>query len=155
MATLTVGTNTYVTEAQADAYFDTRLNSSVWTSASSADKIKALIMSARKMQGMNWLGTKYLSTQTLEHPRANTGISTVTDSVVHDDIKDGQCEIALVYLTQDVTKSKVNTDFPVRKKVGDLEVEYAEQSHSNELYFRYSYELLSKFLSSRFRLERA
>lgn len=146
-ATLVVGTNTYATLAEAETYMLTRLNVSVWDAASDDNKNRALIMAANKMQDMPWVGNKYLSTQTLAWPRSNTGLETVTESVVPDDIKNTQAEFALAFLTNDVTAVRTNSSLPIRKKVGQLEIEYSDV-HTQESYFKYVYDYASLYLSS-------
>ena len=50
MATIIVGTNSWVTEVEADAYFEARLNAStVWSALTSPDKIILLI------SAFNWI----------------------------------------------------------------------------------------------------
>ena len=75
-ATITVGTNSWVTEAEANTYFDARLMSSDYWTDSASDNIPALITA------YNWLNAGSYSFPT-----------TPTQSM-----KDAQCEMAFFLL---------------------------------------------------------
>ncbi|QGH74599.1 head-tail adaptor Ad1 [Bacteriophage DSS3_VP1] len=66
---LTVGTNSYVTVAEADAYFGDRLNADSWTSASVAIKEQALVTATRFVDERSWIGQAVSSSQKLGWPR--------------------------------------------------------------------------------------
>lgn len=110
--------NSYVDVTAADNYFDDRLDAAVWTAAVTADKTRALLMAANRLQNENWLGNRVTSTQRLAWPRTNArkvdpvgagfgyhaygyGYS-FTEVYKSDEIpqpvKDAQCELALAYL---------------------------------------------------------
>src|SRR5262249_50443542 len=112
--------NSYVDVAAADLYFDDQLNSSKWTAASTADKTRALLMAANRLQIENWLGGRVKTTQRLAWPRLDVrevdpigmGYGTgygygygyfSTEYYRSDEIpqpvKDSQCEFALVFLS--------------------------------------------------------
>src|SRR5262245_48023890 len=61
--------NSYVDVADADLYFDDQLNTSKWTAAVTADKTRALLSAAARMQDENWLGSRTNTTQHLAWPR--------------------------------------------------------------------------------------
>ena len=50
--------NSYCSLEEANVYFDTRLNTKVWTEASDEDKSKALIMATRNIETLNFKGRK-------------------------------------------------------------------------------------------------
>ncbi len=112
--------NSYVVDlAAANAYFDDQLNSSKWTAATDADKTRALLQAAARMQDENWLGNRVNTIQRLAWPRvavAKTdqaggwwyglgygGGYWFADYYRSDEIpqpvKDAQCEFALVLLS--------------------------------------------------------
>ena len=64
-----VGTNSYISVADADLYFSGRLYSEAWTEAIEADKEKALIMATRSIDRQPLKGIKDLDTQLLAFPR--------------------------------------------------------------------------------------
>lgn len=107
---LTVGTNTYVTLAEADAYFEARLFCDAWTGATSTTKKQALATACRKLNALPLKGVKELSTQTLAFPRCyRLPYATQTryapysewetcDTDVPDAVKRAQMEEALALL---------------------------------------------------------
>lgn len=112
--------NSYVTEAEAEAYHDARLNTSTWTSATADDKKRALLMAANRLQIENWLGSRVNTTQRLAWPRLYVqkvdGIGAgygwgygygaygwlfgevYLSTEIPQRIKDAQCELALGFL---------------------------------------------------------
>lgn len=114
--TLTVGTNTYISSADADTYFSTRLYSTAWTGATADNKAMALIEATKKIDRQILKGIKAVSTQTLEFPRAfyvdegfSRNIGLTIDNVhgegwyveteVQQAIKDACCEEAIAILS--------------------------------------------------------
>jgi hypothetical protein len=62
--------NTYCTLAEAETYFEARLNITEWTAASDANKNIALTMATRLLdERMQWSGSAYTETQALSFPR--------------------------------------------------------------------------------------
>jgi DnaT-like ssDNA binding protein len=111
--------NSYVDVTAADNYFDDRLDAAVWTAAVTADKTRALLMAANRLQNENWLGNRVTSTQRLAWPRIDVakvdpvgaafgyggrwGYGYQFSEVYKSDeipqpVKDAQCELALAYL---------------------------------------------------------
>lgn len=74
-----------------DAYFSTRLPYDVWINATADDKFRALAMSTRLIDHLNYQGIKHNPTQLLEFPRND-------DTVVPRDIMFACCEIAYALL---------------------------------------------------------
>jgi len=77
MAAITVGTNSWITEAEADSYFESRLGASDWWVDGGPDSVPAII-------------TAY---QWLSNSKRFSFPTTATQS-----IKDAQCEMALFLL---------------------------------------------------------
>lgn len=96
--TLTVGTDTYCTLLEANAYFANTLSSSVWLAISEPNREIVLKMACRKMENEIYLGDKLDSEQALQFPR-NYGTP--------QDIKDAQSELAL-YLYQNQSNQVLN-----------------------------------------------
>lgn len=93
--------NSYVTEGEADAYLEARLNASAWTGTS---KPAALVEAFRELNLRQYHGEKASSTQSGQWPRQHapdpdnpTGWYFDT-TVVPQRIKDAQCELALEFL---------------------------------------------------------
>lgn len=81
----------YVTNAEADDYFEFRYNSPLWDTLDETTKTKLLVTSSRYLTKLNWAGDKADATQALEFPRG-------TDTTIPVEIKNGVCEIAYALL---------------------------------------------------------
>lgn len=100
--------NTYVTLSEFTTYCDQRLNADAFDGAEPDDKIRALLMAARRLERENWMGSKASSTQALVWPRSgvrkidSVGVYCLTGDYLTTEIpqqvKDAQCELALAYL---------------------------------------------------------
>ena len=66
---LVKGTNSYVTVAEADAYFETRIDSDIWFDASDDEKIQALVTGTAALDRMSWAGVAVSAEQSLAFPR--------------------------------------------------------------------------------------
>lgn len=111
--------NSYVAIEEAENFLDSRLNSQAWTGAESEDKMRALLMAAKRLQVENWLGNRVTTTQRLAWPRISVakvdqvgfgyggfygqswgwgyGEQYLTTEIPQP-VKDAQCELALAYL---------------------------------------------------------
>lgn len=81
----------YITEIDAQTYFDGRLNTEPWDSATSGDRDKALSMATQLIDRLNFLGEKTDDSQALQFPRD-------ADVAIPDDIQYACCECALALL---------------------------------------------------------
>lgn len=81
----------YATEAEAQAYFDGRLNTDPWDDASADDRTSGLTMATVIIDRLNYRGDKAVAAQVNQFPRS-------TDTLVPQDIKDASSEIALALL---------------------------------------------------------
>lgn len=68
-STLTVGTNTYVSLADAETELLSWLDTTSWDAASDPDKSAALITATRAIDGLRLIGRRSADEQTLEFPR--------------------------------------------------------------------------------------
>lgn len=92
-----VGTNSYVTIAEADSYLADSARASAWAFLGTSQKTSALITATRMLETVTWQGQKTNPLQTLAWPRS--GVidrygQPVDSSVVPTDIKNGQIELA-------------------------------------------------------------
>ena len=78
----------YITEADAQTYFNGKLNTEAWDDASSADRVKALTMATEAIDRLNFRGTKTDDAQALQFPRDD-------DTIVPTDIQYACAELAL------------------------------------------------------------
>ena len=108
MPTVTQGTNSYISEADATAYFAERLHASDYTGADEADQQKALLMACRFLDSrMIWMGIKADDDQALQWPRSgclDRNRVSIDDDVYPQELKDAQCELALILIGQDTAK---------------------------------------------------
>ena len=81
----------YITEIDAQTYFDGRLNTLPWDNATSGDRDKALSMATQLIDRLNFLGEKTDEDQDLQFPRD-------ADTDIPDDIQYACCECALALL---------------------------------------------------------
>lgn len=103
---LTVGTNSYISRADANTYFADRLNSSMWTSATDPNKDGALIQATQIINSKNFLGTKTSSSQVMKFPRIGLyedGYS-IDYLTVPQRVIDATCELAIWLLVEDYTE---------------------------------------------------
>lgn len=66
---LTVGTNSYVSVSEAEAFFSTSMKASTWDSLDESSKEAALITATREIDQRAWIGTAASPTQKLGWPR--------------------------------------------------------------------------------------
>jgi hypothetical protein len=122
-----VGTNSYISVVDATAYFDARLYAAEWTAATTGDKEKSLIMAARQIDRLAFLGSVTATGQAMAWPR--TGVTdregrAISSTVVPQAVLDAQCELALATLRDDPTQDNGNLGVR-RMKAGSVELEYS------------------------------
>lgn len=117
---LEVGTNSYISEADADTYFADRLNAESWTGD---NRSKALIQATKMIDFKKFKGVKTSEAQALKFPR----IGLVDDGVIVDrdtvpqKVKDATCELAIYLLQEDYSAPDDLAEFG-SVKVGSIEV---------------------------------
>jgi hypothetical protein len=142
--------NSYVTLAEAAAYFDLRLSSDTWDHASADNKVRALLMAADKLKRYQWFGNPVTTTQGLSWPRSRVanrfsvtyhysyyGLLPVfeyyEEDVIPKAVKDAQCELALAYIQSggDFTGVGAGTESEIARYATDgLTIEYTSQATS-------------------------
>lgn len=83
--------SSYITVADADTYFATRLNAEAWECASDTDKTKALATATRQIDNLRFVGCPAVEDQLLHFP-------TGTDTEVPTKIQYATAELALALL---------------------------------------------------------
>ena len=66
------GLNSFVSLAEADAYFADRLDVDAWTSASETQKSQALVTATTMLNYLDWTGVAVSEDQSLAFPRTGT-----------------------------------------------------------------------------------
>lgn len=113
-----VATVPYITEADADIHFAERTDTSVWDSALSPDKVKALKEATRIIDDLNFVGEKNDPVnQVREFPRND-------DTAVPEEVQRATAEVAITLLAGDNLTSINNTIGKTAESVGDASVSY-------------------------------
>ena len=125
--------NSYVTLAEADEYFESRLYVETWTSSTDDIKSRALVQATRRLETEKYYGTKSTTTQKLSFPRIGLeyldGVS--LDGIIPNQVKESQLELALHMLSVDMSQGGVNTDTIAEASVGSIKVKYAIDVNDN------------------------
>jgi hypothetical protein len=93
--------NSYLTVAQADDLADDYLSTLKWSSATTDNKGRALIMATRYLDQLDWIGSRASTTQALDWPRtdAECGEWSFSNTVIPDPIKQACFDLAEALLT--------------------------------------------------------
>ena len=124
--------NSYVTLAEADAYFETVPSSTQWDNKQDDKKNRALIAATRWIDSFVYYGDRCDDGQALKFPRNNYQVDGVELScdLIPQNIKYAQFELAraLANDTEAMT-GNVGTDGNIEEvKLGDIQVKYNIQS---------------------------
>lgn len=100
---LVLNTNSYVEIADADEYFETRIDSANWFEADEFIKEQALVTATLMVDDNTWIGSAVSSSQALAWPRKNAQYSdnrlglvvTIADTVIPNQVKVAVYEQAL------------------------------------------------------------
>jgi hypothetical protein len=123
--------NSYALVADADTYFDERVQASNWTGESDEDvKERALIMATRRLDAFSYKGIKNASNQALKWPRDGVydedGEPYPTDEIP-EFLKQATYELALDILNRNTDSEDPFADDGLdrfnRAKIGPMEVE--------------------------------
>lgn len=91
--------NSYVTEAEVDAYAESSLTAATWIAEADAELKKAAIISASRQltTAVYWKGKRATDTQALAFPRSELVVDGVeiADDIVPNPVKDACCEMAI------------------------------------------------------------
>ena len=127
--------NSYVTVAEADAYFATSFGRTAWGSASAANKEIVLIESTRLLDSLvSWKGYVKSDTQALRWPRTyvpNIDGRYISDSIVPKDVKNAVFELAYSLLSNGGFQASENELAKV--KVGPVSIDFSDTVKSNGL----------------------
>ena len=127
--------NSYVTVAEADAYFATSFGRTAWGSASAANKEIVLIESTRLLDLLvSWKGYVKSDTQALRWPRThvpNIDGRYISDSIVPKDVKNAVFELAYSLLSNGGFQASENELAKV--KVGPVSIDFSDTVKSNGL----------------------
>lgn len=128
--------NSFVTEAEADAYLATRLNSSAWV-AGGANNRAALLEATREISALGFAGHRVDALQALSWPRyqaddpdAPVGTAYFAADVVPERVKRATYELALEFLRLGTTDllALPSSDGVISKTVDVLSTTWAQPS---------------------------
>lgn len=120
---VSVGTNAYLSVADAAVYFGNRLHADAWLKATNADRAKAIISATAAVDRLSFVGTISRPDQRLAWPRANVRDQEgrpVPSDTIPDAVRRATCEWALALLSPAKTSAPV-----ILHQVGDLKFEFA------------------------------
>lgn len=145
--TETVGSataNSYVTLVEATAALDARLNSALWTAATTDNQNRALVEAQAELQSLPWKGSRTDDVQALAWPRqyvenvdasqdadlGTTGLPEYADDAIPTRVKEAQIELAFQFIKAGTTDLAMpsSTEGILRKKVDVLETEYSDSA---------------------------
>lgn len=126
--------NSYVTLADANAYFETVPDSATWTNKTDDQKNRALISATRWIDSLNYYGDRCDEDQALKWPRNNYDVDGVEleCSLIPNDIKYATYELAraLANDTGAITDSTGTTGLYDEVQLGDMRVKYSKTSQA-------------------------
>jgi hypothetical protein len=128
---LVVGTNSYISYADANTYFALHSQGAAWESATEDTRVRALATAARVIDTeFSFLGTALDAAQALAHPRQGgwytdptTGAQRATDDPeTANRVGRAAAELAL-HLVRNPTAGILGSASPERIKIGPIEIE--------------------------------
>lgn len=126
--------NSYVTLAEANAYFETVPNSSTWDDKTDDQKNRSIISATRWIDSLNFYGDRCDTSQALSWPRNNYHVDRIelTCSEIPTEIKYATYELAraLANDTDAITGNTGTTGLYDEVKLGELQVKYNKQSQA-------------------------
>lgn len=132
---LVIGTDSYISLAEADAYFAAR-NSLDWEALDPADKEAGLRYATAWLDGkFRWRGSLAVSTQVLGWPRfgaVDDERRLIASNVTPQRVKNATAEIALLHQADPVNEPTGRETS--REKVGPIEVEYMEGAAAKQTF---------------------
>ena len=124
--------NSYVTLADADAYFETVPDSTDWVSKSTDQKNRALISATRWIDVLSFYGKRCSETQALKWPRKEYEVDGIelACTLIPFGIEVATYELARAFAndTDAITGSTGTTGLYDEVKLGDLQVKYKNSS---------------------------
>lgn len=127
--------NSYVTLADADAYFETTPDSSTWTDKTNDQKNRALISATRWIDALSFYGDRCSTTQALKWPREDYTVDGIdlacTLIPIGIEVATYELARALANDTDAITGSTGTTGIYDQVELGDLKVKYNKTSQTS------------------------
>lgn len=162
---ITVGTDSYITVAEADGYFVSRFNADEWAAATDDDKTRALVTATRSLGTLAYKHRKTDPAQVLDFPRAITPypyaddwqyiVGTYDDTVVPQVVKNAECEEALALLEHgDSERLDLQAQGVTSITLGKLTETYGAANRTGGLQSSAAHSLLLPWIAGAVRIER-
>ncbi len=127
--------NSYVTLADADAYFETTPDSGTWTDKTNDQKNRALISATRWIDALSFYGARCSTTQALKWPREDYTVDGIdlacTLIPVGIEVATYELARALANDTDAITGSTGTTGIYDQVELGELKVKYNKTSQTS------------------------
>ncbi len=117
MAVTLTDDNSYVVLADAETYFNERLNVGSWDDSEDDDKNRSLIMATSAIDNLNFTGEKTDDDQTLQFPRYD-------DASIPTEIEQATYECALALLDGVDIEMEKETMHVTEQRIGGVKVGY-------------------------------
>lgn len=117
--------NSYATRAEANTYFDNRLNATTWSALSDDDKDRALITATSRIEQESFVGTVADEDQALQWPRdgvVDRNGNEVLETEIPQQVKNAQYEYALTLTGGTTQLLPSGLDQFTEVKVGSIQV---------------------------------
>ena len=104
--------NSYLTDTEADTYFESQLFVDSWDNESQSVKQKALVLATKYIDQEYFAGVKSTQTQSLEFPRigvVNKQGYYVDNTTIPQALKDATCELA-IFIIEEGKRQNVHQD---------------------------------------------
>lgn len=147
-----VNANSFVSAADADAYFTDAIHAADWTAANSTTKDQALVTATRILDRQQWKGTKVSTSQPLTWPRdgvTDREGNAVANNDIPIQIREATYELGLALIQDLAVQTKPNTFNDIRSvQAGTARVEFAITRRDITRFPQIIQELVSQFLSA-------
>lgn len=133
--TVTVGTDSFISLADAGAYFAGRLYATAWTGSTDPDREKALRMASAILNRERWAGSITSANQLLAWPRSGAVDQegrAIDAAVIPAAVRDATSELALALLVEDLTQNDGNAGVKT-VQAGSVRIEYNGQAPARRL----------------------
>ncbi len=129
--------NSYVTLAEADSYFETTPDESTWVDKTDDQKNRSIISATRFLDDFEYYGERCTTTQALKWPRKEYKVDGVEIkcTFIPDEVKIATFELAraLANNPNALVDTKGTDGTYEEVKLGDLEVKYSTQTQTQGL----------------------
>lgn len=115
--TIIVGTDSFISDSDADTYMTARVHVTEWTNADSATKEAALKQATQIIDAERFVGTITDTAQALAWPRAGVTDQEgreIADDAIPPAVANATAELALALIRQDLTRDDVQRAHRVR-----------------------------------------